>query len=136
MPAIAAAAGDGREALALSALSALGQSTRLRIFRHLVAMAPDPVPAGAIAEALDCPQNTLSTHLAILVRAGLIIGARDGRSIRYAADFNGMQRLVNYLLEDCCRGRPEICAPVFDALADRCGCEAASASSKETCTVG
>lgn len=69
-----------RQASALDALSALGQSTRLRIFRHLVALAPEPQPAGGIADALGCLQNTLSTHLAILVRAGLITGVRDGRS--------------------------------------------------------
>lgn len=107
---------------ALDALSALGQSTRLRIFRHLVTMAPEPVAAGAIAEALGCLQNTLSTHLAILTRAGLITSVRDGRSILYAANFDGMRGLVNYLLEDCCNGRPEVCAPVFESLEQSCGC--------------
>ncbi|GLK79725.1 ArsR/SmtB family transcription factor [Methylopila turkensis] len=111
------------EASALDALSALGQQTRLRIFRRLVTTAPEPQPAGDIAEALGCLQNTLSTHLAILARAGLITGVRDGRSILYAANFDGMRGLVNYLLEDCCAGRPEVCAPVFEALSDRCDCE-------------
>jgi len=116
----------GPEAAALDALSALGQSTRLKIFKHLVTTAPDPKPAGGIAEALGCLQNTLSTHLAILVRAGLITSVRDGRSILYAADFDGMRHLVNYLLEDCCAGRPEICAPVFRRLEKGCGCEPAA----------
>ena len=120
-------AGDRqREAVALEALSALGQSTRLRIFRHLVTMAPEPQPAGGIADALGCLQNTLSTHLAILARAGLITGARDGRSILYAANFDGMRSLVNYLLEDCCAGRPEVCAPVFQQLEKGCGCAPAA----------
>jgi len=110
------------EASALDALSALGQSTRLRIFKHLVTMAPEPQPAGGIADALGCLQNTLSTHLAILARAGLITGVRDGRSILYAANFDGMRGLVNYLLEDCCQGRPEVCAPVFEQLEKGCGC--------------
>lgn len=102
-----------REAGALDALSALGQPTRLRIFRHLVTMAPDPQPAGGIADALGCLQNTLSTHLAILARAGLITGVRDGRSILYAANFEGMRGLVNYLLDDCCKGHPDVCAPML-----------------------
>jgi ArsR family transcriptional regulator len=108
------------EASALDALSALGQSTRLRIFRHLVTTAPDPQPAGVIADALGCLQNTLSTHLAILARAGLITGVRDGRSILYAANFDGMRGLVNYLLEDCCKGHPDVCAPVFEQLGQGC----------------
>lgn len=114
-----------REAGALDALSALGQPTRLRIFRHLVTMAPAPQPAGGIADALGCLQNTLSTHLAILARAGLITGVRDGRSILYAAKFDGMRGLVNYLLEDCCKGHPEVCAPVFKQLEMGCGGPAA-----------
>ncbi|WP_103119778.1 ArsR/SmtB family transcription factor [Methylopila sp. Yamaguchi] len=114
------------EASALDALSALGQSTRLRIFKHLVTMAPEPQPAGGIADALGCLQNTLSTHLAILVRAGLITGVRDGRSILYAANFEGMRGLVNYLLADCCAGRPEVCAPVFEQLEKGCGCRPAA----------
>ncbi|HVI28549.1 metalloregulator ArsR/SmtB family transcription factor [Hansschlegelia sp.] len=126
---------EAREAVALDALSALGQSTRLRIFRRLVAMGPEPVAAGVLAQALGCRQNTLSTHLAILSRAGLIVGVREGRSILYRADFDGMRGLVNYLLEDCCNGRPEVCAPVFDALADRCRCERDGAPAKETCDV-
>ncbi len=115
------------EASALDALSALGQSTRLRIFRHLVTTAPDPQPAGRIADALGCLQNTLSTHLAILVRAGLITGVRDGRSILYAANFEGMRGLVNYLLEDCCKGHPDVCAPVFEQLGQGCCSPAARA---------
>jgi DNA-binding transcriptional ArsR family regulator len=126
MPAPAHSAEQHRETTALDALSALGQSTRLRIFKHLVTMAPDPVPAGEIADALGCLQNTLSTHLAILSRAGLIAGTRDGRSILYAANFDGMRGLVNYLLEDCCAGRPEVCAPVFEQLEQSCGCGPAS----------
>jgi DNA-binding transcriptional ArsR family regulator len=122
MPALARPAEQNREAAALDALSALGQSTRLRIFRHLVTMGPDSVPAGEIANALGCLQNTLSTHLAILTRAGLITGVREGRSILYAANFDGMRGLVNYLLEDCCAGRPEVCAPVFEQLGQSCGC--------------
>ena len=116
-----------RETSALDALSALGQQTRLRIFKHLVTMAPEPQPAGSIADALGCLQNTLSTHFAILARAGLITGVRDGRSILYAANFDGMRGLVNYLLEDCCKGHPDVCAPVFEQLGQGCCSPAARA---------
>ncbi|QZO02218.1 metalloregulator ArsR/SmtB family transcription factor [Chenggangzhangella methanolivorans] len=107
---------------AVEALSALGQVTRLRIFRMLVSRAPEGLPAGVIADAVGCLQNTLSTHLAILSRAGLVQGVRDGRSILYSADLEGMRGLVGYLLTDCCNGRPEVCAPIFETLQGSCGC--------------
>ena len=107
---------------AVEALSALGQVTRLRIFRMLVSRAPEGLPAGVIADAVGCLQNTLSTHLAILSRAGLVKGVRDGRSILYSADLEGMRGLVGYLLTDCCNGRPEVCAPIFETLQGSCGC--------------
>ena len=57
---------------ALAALAALGQQTRLEIFRLLVRCAPNGLAAGTIAVTINCPNNTLSSHLAILARAGLI----------------------------------------------------------------
>lgn len=110
------------DSAAMDALSALGQGTRLRIFRLLVAHAPEGLPAGAIAEAVGCLQNTLSTHLGILSRAKLVRGVRDGRSILYSADLDGMRDLVGYLLTDCCNGHPEVCAPIFETLQGSCGC--------------
>jgi len=103
-------AGDAMSAPhALSALAALGQPTRLDIFRLLMRREPAGVPAGAIAKAIGCPTNTLSTHLAILARAGLVRGARDGRSIVYRADVEGMRALMSFLVTDCCNGHPELC---------------------------
>jgi len=114
---------------ALAALAALGQPTRLEIFRRLVRAEPAGLAAGAIAEAVGGPHNTISTHLAILARAGLVRARRDGRSIVYRAELAGMHRLVTYLLTDCCDGRPEACAPVSAALAAAaCGCTAAPAT--------
>jgi ArsR family transcriptional regulator len=103
---------------ALSALSALGQPTRLEIFRLLMRREPDGLPAGTIAETIGCPHNTLSSHLSILARAGLVRGTRDGRSIVYRADIEGMRALVGFLLTDCCDGHPELC-DLQDAFA-RC----------------
>ena len=95
---------------ALSALAALGQPTRLAIFRLLMQSQPAGLPAGAIAEKIGCPQNTLSSHLGILARSGLVSGIRDGRSILYSADMEGMRALIEFLVSDCCNGHPELCS--------------------------
>ena len=95
---------------ALAALAALGQSTRLEIFRLLMRAEPGGLAAGAIAEAIGCPHNTLSSHLAILARSGLVRGTRDGKSIIYRADVEGMRVLVEFLVTDCCNGHPELCS--------------------------
>jgi DNA-binding transcriptional ArsR family regulator len=94
---------------ALAALAALGQQTRLEIFRLLVASEPNGLPAGTIAETIGCANNTLSSHLSILARSGLIRGARDGRSIIYRADVDGIRTLIGFLVTDCCDGHPELC---------------------------
>lgn len=104
------------KAACLDALSALAHGTRLDVFRLLVRAGTEGLAAGEIAEALGARQNTMSTNLAILARAGLIGGVREGRSIRYRADLDGMRDLLAYLMEDCCGGRPEACAPLLDTL--------------------
>jgi ArsR family transcriptional regulator, arsenate/arsenite/antimonite-responsive transcriptional repressor len=107
---------------ALSALAALGQPTRLEIFRLLIRAEPAGLAAGALAEAIGCPQNTLSSHVGILVRAGLLRGTREGRSIVYRADINGMRALLAFLVKDCCDGHPELCK-LHDVLRmTSCGC--------------
>ena len=108
---------------ALAALAALGQPTRLEIFRLLIRREPEGLAAGAIADAVGAPHNTLSTHLAILARAGLVIGAREGRSIVYRADIEGMRDLISFLVTDCCDGHPEICDFQQFSGASTCGCK-------------
>jgi len=108
--------------LALSALAALGQPTRLDIFRLLMRHEPEGLAAGTIAQEVGCAHNTLSTHLAILARAGLIHGTRDGRSIIYRADVEGMRALVSFLITDCCEGHPELCNLLGDIGPSDCGC--------------
>lgn len=103
---------------ALKALSALAQPTRLEVFRLLVQTGPDGLMAGDIAERLDSRQNTMSTNLSILYEAGLLGREREGRNIRYHASITGMQALITYLMADCCGGRPEVCATLFDTLKD------------------
>jgi ArsR family transcriptional regulator len=105
---------------ALSAFGALAQGTRLEIFRQLVRLSPDSIPAGELAHDLDVPQSTLSSHLAILQRAGLVQSQRDGRIIRYSADLDGAKELVEFLVKDCCRGRPERCDQLIKALIPTC----------------
>lgn len=89
---------------ALGALGALAQESRLAVFRLLVQHGPDGLPAGQIAESLDIPPATLSFHLGQLGQAGLVVSKRNGRSIIYAADFQGMERLMGFLYENCCGG--------------------------------
>lgn len=102
---------------ALNALAALGQETRLDVFRLLVKAGKEGMTAGAISEALEVRPNTLSTHLGALSRSGLVHAERDGRSICYTADLSTMQVLVTYLLQDCCGGNPELCAPIASMAA-------------------
>ncbi len=105
---------------AISALGALAQETRLEVFRQLVRLAPDAIPAGELAHDLDVPQSTLSNHLAILQRACLVRSERDGRIIRYSAALGGARDLVEFLVKDCCRGHPERCSQLIKALMPTC----------------
>ncbi|MCA1241193.1 metalloregulator ArsR/SmtB family transcription factor [Stappia stellulata] len=105
---------------ALDALAALGQKTRLEVFRLLVKAGTDGMHAGEIAEALNVRQNTMSANLAVLARAGLIRNEREGRNLRYFADMDGIRGLLAFLMEDCCGGNPTLCQPVLDALACEC----------------
>jgi ArsR family transcriptional regulator len=106
---------------AVVALGALAQESRLKVFRLLIRCGAEGMAAGAIAEALQMPHNTLSAHLAILSRAKLVSARKEGRSIIYAVDLSGTRALLSFLVEDCCRGRPEVCGPLLaSALADCC----------------
>jgi ArsR family transcriptional regulator, arsenate/arsenite/antimonite-responsive transcriptional repressor len=105
---------------AILALAALAQSTRLDVFRLLAKHEPDGLAAGDVAKALAVPQNTMSSHLAILSRAGLVSAQRFSRSIVYRADLSRFQDVVLFMLRDCCDGRPEICAPLVANLTPCC----------------
>jgi DNA-binding transcriptional ArsR family regulator len=104
---------------AIDALSALAQETRLAAFRFLIRHRPDGVSAGEIARHCEVPHNTLSTHLAILARSGLVESERQGREMIYRADIAGFRALMAFLAHDCCGGRPEVCGPVFGKQAMR-----------------
>jgi DNA-binding transcriptional ArsR family regulator len=96
---------------ATRAFAALAQETRLRILRMLVREGPQGVFAGALAEAMDAAPSTISFHLKELEREGLIHAGREGRQIRYTADYAGIRSLVDFLLAECCQGDPRLCGP-------------------------
>lgn len=112
---------------AITAFSALAQATRLETFRLLVKAEPEGIAAGELARMLDVPQNTMSAHLAVLQRAGLVNGERHSRSIIYRADLEGLRALTLFLLKDCCGGNAQLCAPLIAELtpfcAPQCGCD-------------
>lgn len=105
---------------AIDALAALAQPTRLASFRLLIQHEPNGLPAGEVARLLDVPQNTMSTHLAILERAGLISSERQGRSIFYRAELDAIRDVTSFLVSDCCGGRPELCAPLVAEFTPCC----------------
>lgn len=105
---------------ALEAFAALSQSTRLDAFRLIVKHEPDGLPAGEVARLLDVPQNTMSSHLAVLTRAGLISSERHSRSIIYRAELDKVRELASYLVTDCCDGRPELCEPLVAEFTPCC----------------
>jgi ArsR family transcriptional regulator, arsenate/arsenite/antimonite-responsive transcriptional repressor len=114
---------------AISALAALAQPTRLAIFRLLIKHEPIGITAGVIADTIGAPHNTLSSHLAILVRAGLLRSSRDGRTIIYCSDVDGMRSLISFLINDCCNGHPELCGLLGTDLVAGCGCAPATKKS-------
>lgn len=104
----------------MDVFAALSQPTRLEAFRLLMRTEPDGLPAGEVARLLGVPQNTLSTHLAVLVRAGLISSERQSRSIVYRAEIDRVRETASFLVSDCCGGRPELCEPLVAEFTPCC----------------
>lgn len=92
----------------MAALTALAHPGRMAVFRLLARRTPDTVSAGELTEALSLKPSTLSVYLGILTRAGLIQQTRLGRSLHYSIDLALTGALIEYLVNDCCRGRPEL----------------------------
>jgi ArsR family transcriptional regulator len=105
---------------AIETFAALSQVTRLQAFRLLVSEEPKGLAAGDIARRLEVPQNTMSTHLAALARAGLVSFERSGRSITYRAELGKVREITSFLVSDCCGGRPEVCAPLVAEFTPCC----------------
>lgn len=105
---------------AVAVFAALSQPARLDAFRLLVRAGAEGMLAGEIAAALNVRQNTMSANLAILLQSGIVRKQREGRSIRYFADMEGLRALLAFLLEDCCGGNPALCQPLIDDIACAC----------------
>lgn len=97
---------------AAAMLGALSYEARLRVFRYLVRIGPDGASAGDIAHACEITASTLSHHLNQMRNAGLIERTRQSRSLIYAANFNKMNALIDFLSDECCNGQPELCRSI------------------------
>ncbi|HSI38431.1 MAG TPA: metalloregulator ArsR/SmtB family transcription factor [Methylotenera sp.] len=91
-------------------LSSIAQEARLEIFRLLVQVGTEGLPAGNIGERLQIPASTLSFHLKELSHAGLVNSRQASRFIYYSANYEAMNGLLVYLTENCCAG--EGCNPI------------------------
>ena len=114
---------------AIASFAALSQDTRLKAFRLLVSQEPEGLPAGEIARQLSVPHNTMSTHLSVLARAGWVVSQRHSRQIIYRASLSHMEAVVQFLLQDCCAGHPELCASLMSSLD---GCESDKPDNKNS----
>jgi DNA-binding transcriptional ArsR family regulator len=104
----------------IESLAAIAHATRLKVFRLLVQAGPEGLASGEIARRLAIPATTMSTHLAVLARSGLIASRRDSRLIYYALAPQAVRALFDALVSDCCDGRPELCAPLMAAPKKGC----------------
>lgn len=112
---------------AVASLAALAHEGRLATFRLLVQAGSQGLAAGEVARRLDVLPNTLSASLSVLSHAGLIASRREGRSVIYSANYDAMRDLLAFLMEDCCAGRPEICAPLAAVVSQGCSAGAVRA---------
>lgn len=90
---------------ALQVMAALSQASRFAAYRILVEKLPDGMAAGDIADAIGTAANTMSAHLAILSRAGLVTSEKIGRTIVYRAETSTVEELSTFLSEACERGK-------------------------------
>jgi ArsR family transcriptional regulator, arsenate/arsenite/antimonite-responsive transcriptional repressor len=111
---------------AVTVLAALAQPSRLGVFRLLVVAAPEGIAAGDLASELSIPPATMTFHLKELLHAGLVESRREGRSIRYSLCVSQVRALLEFLMEDCCQGRAELCGT---AMPTSC-CEKPTAKKK------
>lgn len=105
---------------ALEALAALAHPTRLSAFRTLVRTEPEGLSTGQLVDASGLSQSTLSSHLAILVAAGLVTSEKQGRQMIQRANIERLCELMLFLAKDCCGGRADLCTPLVAELADCC----------------
>ncbi len=83
-------------------LEALGNGTRLSIYRLLVRAGPKGMAVGELQRALDVPASTLTHHLSRLLWVELIHQRREGRRLICSTDFVGMESMLEFLRRECC----------------------------------
>jgi ArsR family transcriptional regulator, arsenate/arsenite/antimonite-responsive transcriptional repressor len=106
---------------AVKSLGALAQESRLNVFRLLVKAGPEGLSAGDISDQLKIPPATMSFHLKELAATGLISSSREGRSLIYSLQPEVVNELLQFLMQECCQGRPELCQ--IDYVSDDACCE-------------
>jgi ArsR family transcriptional regulator len=87
---------------AASQLEALGNPTRLTIYRILVRAGEEGLPVGSIQEKLGIPASTLSHHCKRLIETGLVSQERQATTLICRAAYPAMQALIGYLADECC----------------------------------
>jgi DNA-binding transcriptional ArsR family regulator len=87
---------------AASQLEALGNPTRLNIYRILVRAGDEGLPVGSIQERLGIPASTLSHHCKRLIETGLVSQERQATTLLCRAVYRSMQALIGYLADECC----------------------------------
>jgi ArsR family transcriptional regulator len=102
----------------VTALAALAHPVRLEVFRALVVSGPGGMTPGVMQEGLGIPATTLSFHLKELTRAGLVTSERASRNLVYRAAYDRMNRLLQYLTDNCCQGA----ACAVDSSRTACTC--------------
>jgi DNA-binding transcriptional ArsR family regulator len=103
-------------AQATDAFSALSHETRLTVFKLLLKEGEQGLSAGVIARQLDVQPSTLTPHLHILKRSGLLQSTRHQQKIVYSANIQGTRDLLRFLTQECCQGHPEICSDLFGSV--------------------
>jgi DNA-binding transcriptional ArsR family regulator len=98
--------------VAVEALAALAQESRLSVFRLLVQAGSEGMAAGVLGERLAIPPATLSFHLKTLSHAKLVKSRSEGRFVIYSANYAEMDGLIAYLTEHCCAGDAAQCSPI------------------------
>ena len=102
---------------AIAAFAALAHPKRLEAFRVIVTSGADGISSGALADRIGLRPSTMSVNLNNLSRAGLVRPMRCGKEVRYHANLDNARRLIGFLFDDCCGGRPEVCGPWLAELA-------------------
>jgi len=110
------------ETTAVTALAALAQGMRLRVFRALIGSGPQGLTPGALSALLDVPASTLSFHLKELLHSGLVSQQREGRHLIYRPSIDQMNALLGYLTAHCCQGAESVAAASACAVDTLPGC--------------